>query len=83
MQPSHRNREVLRELFYHSSNIALHVAKELIAMQSERGWIGVSIQDLTPDLAKSVHAVMTKGALVAEVVKGGPQKREGLRKMMW
>ena len=63
------------------SNIALHVAKELIAHgKVERGWIGVSIQDLTPDLAKSVHAVTTKGALVAEVVKGGPTEKGGLKK---
>jgi serine protease Do len=63
------------------SNIALHVAKQLIAHgKVERGWLGVSIQDLTPDLAKSVHAETTKGALVAEVVKGGPAEKGGLKK---
>ena len=46
----------------------------------ERGWLGVSVQDLTPDLAKSVHVETTKGALVADVVKGGPAEKGGLKK---
>jgi serine protease Do len=63
------------------SNMALHVSKQLIAQgKVERGWLGISIQDLTPDLAKSVHVETTKGALVADVVKGGPAQKGGLRK---
>ena len=63
------------------SNMAVHVAKALIAHgKVERGWLGVSIQDLTPDLAKSVHVETTKGALVADVVKGGPAEKGGLKK---
>jgi serine protease Do len=63
------------------SNMAIHVAKQLIAHgKVERGWLGISIQDMTPDLAKSVHAETTKGALVAEVVKGGPAEKGGLKK---
>jgi serine protease Do len=63
------------------SNMALHVAKALIAHgKVERGWLGVSIQDLTPELAKSLHVEALKGAVVAEVVKGGPAEKAGLRK---
>lgn len=63
------------------SNMALHVSKQLIAHgKVERGWLGISIQDLTPDLAKSVHVETTKGALVADVVKGGPAEKGGLKK---
>jgi serine protease Do len=63
------------------SNMALHVAKQLIAYgKVERGWLGISIQDLTPDLAKSAHVETTKGALVADVVKGGPAEKGGLKK---
>jgi serine protease Do len=63
------------------SNMALHVAKQLIEHgKVERGWLGISIQDLTPELAKSVHAETAKGALVADVVKGGPAERGGLKK---
>jgi len=62
-------------------NMALHVSKQLIAQgKVERGWLGISIQDLTPDLAKSVHIDATKGALVTDVVKGGPAERGGLKK---
>jgi serine protease Do len=45
-----------------------------------RGWLGVSVQDLTPDLANAFGAESTKGALVALVVKGGPADRAGIER---
>jgi serine protease Do len=63
------------------SNMALYIAKQLIAHgKIERGWLGVSVQDLTPELAKSFGVPGTKGALIAEVVKGGPAEKAGLQK---
>ncbi|HYA03907.1 MAG TPA: Do family serine endopeptidase [Syntrophobacteria bacterium] len=63
------------------SNMALHIAKMLIARgKVERGWLGVSIQDLTPELAKSFGLDAPKGALVAEVAKGGPGEKAGLKR---
>jgi serine protease Do len=63
------------------SNMAVYVAKELIAHgKVVRGWLGANIQDLTPDLAKSLHAENQKGAVIAEVVKGGPADKAGLKK---
>jgi serine protease Do len=63
------------------SNMALHVAKALIAHgKVKRGWLGVSVQDLTPELAKSIHVETLKGALIADVVKGGPAEKAGMRK---
>jgi len=63
------------------SNMALHVAKALIAHgKVERGWLGVTIRDLTPELAKSVHAETLKGALIVDVVKGGPADTAGMKK---
>jgi serine protease Do len=63
------------------SNMALHVANALIAHgKVERGWLGISIQDLTPELAKSVHVESLKGTLIADVVKGGPAEKAGLKK---
>jgi serine protease Do len=63
------------------SNMALHVAKALIAYgKVERGWLGVTIRDLTPELAKSVHAETLNGALIVDVVKGGPAEKGGLKK---
>jgi serine protease Do len=62
------------------SNMALHIAKTLIAHgKVQRGWIGISIQDLTPELAKSAKVENVKGAYVADVVKGGPADKAGLK----
>jgi len=63
------------------SNMADHVAEALIAHgKVERGWVAVTAQDLTPDLAKSFDLATPKGALLAEVKKGGPADRAGLKK---
>jgi serine protease Do len=62
-------------------NMAIFVSKALIAHgKVERGWLGVSIEDLTPELAKAAHVESLKGALIAEVVKGGPAAKAGLQK---
>jgi len=53
---------------------------ELIAHgKVERGWLGVSVQDLTPELARAFGAESTKGALVADVSKGGPAEKAGMK----
>ncbi|TWJ16553.1 DegQ family serine endoprotease [Geobacter argillaceus] len=44
-----------------------------------RGWIGVTIQNLTPELAQSFGMKETKGALVGDVVKDGPAEKGGIR----
>lgn len=44
-----------------------------------RGWIGVSIQQLTEDLARGLGIEKTGGALVSEVFKDGPAYRAGMR----
>jgi serine protease Do len=63
------------------SKIAVYVANALIAHgKVERGWLGVSVRDITPELAKEAHVETITGALVADVVKGGPAQKAGLRK---
>ncbi len=63
------------------SNMALYVSKALIAHgKVVRGWAGVTIQDLTPELAKTAGAGSAKGVYVADVVKGGPAEKAGIRK---
>ena len=63
------------------SNMAVHIANTLIAHgKVERGWLGVSIQDLTPELAKSFELDSAKGALIAQVMKGGPAEKAGLKR---
>ena len=48
--------------------------------QVTRGWLGVSIQDITPELAKSFGLKEKKGALVADVVKDGPAEKAGIER---
>jgi serine protease Do len=63
------------------SNMAVHVADALIAHgKVERGWAGVSAQDLTADLAKSFGLAVPRGALIADVEKGAPADKAGLKK---
>jgi serine protease Do len=62
------------------SNMATKIANTLIAHgKVERGWLGVSIRDLKPDTAKSIGLSSPKGALIADVVKGGPAAQAGLK----
>jgi Trypsin-like serine proteases, typically periplasmic, contain C-terminal PDZ domain len=62
------------------SNMALHVANALIAHgKVERGWLGVSVQDFTPDLTKSFKLEAPQGALIGNVVKGGPADMAGIK----
>jgi serine protease Do len=43
-----------------------------------RGWLGVGIQDLTPDLTKSFGLTDKKGALVSQVMPGSPAAKAGI-----
>jgi serine protease Do len=45
-----------------------------------RGWLGVEIQEVTPDLAQSFNLPKPEGALVAGVQKGGPAEKAGLKR---
>lgn len=40
--------------------------------ETRRGWLGVRIQPVTPEIAESLGMDEAKGALVAGVIKGGP-----------
>ena len=64
--------------------IPINMAKSIITQLKEtgkvtRGWIGVSVQLVTPDLAKSFGLDGERGALVAEVMKNGPAELSGLK----
>ncbi len=45
-----------------------------------RGYLGVVIQEVTPDLAKAFKAPEAKGALVGDVSSDGPGAKAGLQK---
>jgi serine protease Do len=42
-----------------------------------RGWLGVEIQNVTPDIASSMGWKEARGAIVASIVPGGPAARAG------
>jgi serine protease Do len=63
------------------SNMAVHVSKELISHgKVERGWVGVSIQDLTPELPQKLGLTSSKGVYIAGVFQDSPADRAGLKK---
>ncbi len=63
------------------SNMVVYIANALMTHgKVERGWLGVSIRNLTPELAKTAHVETLTGALVVDVVKGGPAEKAGLKK---
>lgn len=61
-------------------NLARNVAEQLIGSgHVSRGYIGVNIQALSPDLAKAFGIDDASGALVSEVVPGSPGDKAGLQ----
>ena len=62
------------------SNMARKIYTELQAKgRVTRGWLGVSIQPLTAELAKSFGAKDTKGVLLSEVMPDSPAAKSGLK----
>ena len=62
------------------STMARKIDTELLAKgKVSRGWLGVSIQPLTPELAKSFGAKDTKGILVSDVMPESPAAKAGLK----
>jgi serine protease DegQ len=44
-----------------------------------RGWIGVAVQDMTPELAESFKMKDAQGVLISEVVRGSPADKSGIK----
>jgi serine protease Do len=61
------------------SNLAREVVGQLRQFgQAKRGWIGVRIQQVTPEIAEGLGLPSASGALVAGVTKSGPADHAGL-----
>ena len=45
-----------------------------------RGWLGVYIQDITPELAKQFNLSSNQGALVSDVIDGSPAEKAGFER---
>jgi serine protease Do len=62
-------------------NLAKRIGAELRANKRvARGWFGVSMQDVTPDLARALGLTEARGALVADIFRGGPAWNAGIRR---
>jgi serine protease Do len=62
------------------SNLARKIYTELNTKgKVTRGWLGVSIQPLTPELAKSFGTKDTKGVLISDVIADSPAAKAGLQ----
>ncbi len=62
------------------ANLARNILEQLVATgRVVRGYIGASLQDVTPALAEGFRLKGRDGALVAEVMSGSPAERAGLK----
>ncbi|MGQ0811808.1 MAG: DegQ family serine endoprotease [Nitrospiraceae bacterium] len=63
------------------SNMARSIMDQLIrGGKVVRGWLGVSIQELTPELAAQFALRDTKGVLVSDVLDDSPAKKSGFER---
>jgi len=63
------------------ASTAMKVMEQIIQTGSvTRGWIGVGVQDLTPELAESFKLGNLQGVLISEVVRGGPADKAGVKR---
>jgi serine protease DegQ len=62
------------------SSTAKQVLEQIVQSGSvTRGWIGVGVQDVTPELAESFKLREAAGALITEVIEGTPAEKAGIR----
>ena len=64
--------------------VPVNIAKSLLPQletkgEVARGYLGVKVQAITPELAKSLNLKDEKGALVADVTKGSPAENAGIK----
>ena len=64
--------------------VPINVAKEILPQLREkgkvvRGWLGVQIQPVSDDMAKTFGLKEAKGAVIGEVTAGSPAEKAGLR----
>lgn len=64
--------------------IPVNMAKDLLPQLKEgkvvRGWIGVAIQEMTPELMDKLDLKKEKGALVADITPEGPADKAGIQR---
>ena len=62
------------------SSLAKQVMEQIIENGTvTRGWVGIGVQDLTPELAESLKLPKVNGALITDVVNGSPADKAGIK----
>jgi serine protease Do len=62
------------------SELAQNIVQQIVSHGSvERGWLGVGIQPVTPDIASSMNLPGAKGALINSVTEDGHAAKAGLK----
>lgn len=65
--------------FAYPSSLAWPIIKQLKEQgEVTRGWIGISVQNITEEMAASLGISRTKGALINDVTKDGPADKAGI-----
>jgi len=64
--------------------IPINMAKSIMADlktkgKVTRGWMGISVQDISDDIAKNLNHKNKSGALVSDVFKGDPADKAGIK----
>ncbi|KAF0159168.1 MAG: endopeptidase [Syntrophaceae bacterium] len=64
--------------------IPINMAKGILADlktkgKVTRGWLGISVQDISDDIAKNLNHKNKSGALVSDVFKGDPADKAGIK----
>ncbi|MBC8413238.1 MAG: DegQ family serine endoprotease [Nitrospira sp.] len=63
------------------SNMAHAVMTQLIKQgKVTRGWLGITIQNLTPELADEFHLLSPSGAIVTDIFKNSPAEKSGMQR---
>jgi len=61
-------------------SIVRQVMEQIIAHGAvTRGWVGIEVQEVTPEIAESFSLKSMEGALITGVLRGGPADRVGIR----
>ena len=60
-------------------NLSLHIMEQLLTSgEVDRGFIGLSVQELSPDLAEALNVGNRGGAIIVSVTEGSPAQQAGL-----
>lgn len=65
--------------------IPINMAKQILQEMKDtgsvsRGWLGVGIQDVTPEIARAIGLDKPSGAMITSIYPGDPAYRAGLKK---